>query len=310
MRHGNDMLGADHLLVREVGDIASDLAGGEGFEHSVVVHDLGTGFIDDAHAVLHFRERAGAQHMLRLIRIRDVHADVIGLHENLVQIHRVLHIAGQPPCGVHREIRVVAADVHAELHGDIRDQCADGAEADHAKSLSHQLRAGERRFALLNQLRDLRALPLQAAHPLDAAEHVARGHDHGAKNQLLDRLGVRAGRVEHNDAAVAAFVERDVIRASAGARNGKQALLKRIFMQIGAAQQQAIGIFNVLTHDTAALGQALNAALGDVVHCFDSVFIHGAPPQIASNSPQAHPRPPSASRYTVTPACRRPHGAP
>ena len=248
--------------------------------------------------------------MLRLVRIRNVHADVIGLHIDLVEIHRMLHIAGQPPRGVHREIRIIAADVHAELHGDVRNQRADGAETDHAKRLAHQLRACKSGFALLDQLRDLCALPLQAAHPLDAAEHVSRGHDHGAENQFLDRLGVRAGRVEHNDAAVAAFVERDVVRASAGARNGKQALLKRIFMQIGAAQQQAIGIFNVLAHDTAALGQALNAALGDVVHCFDSVFIHGAPPQIASNSPQARPRPPSASHYTVTPACRRPHGAP
>ena len=285
MRHADDVLHADEPLVREVGDVFAHLAGGERVEHGVVVHDLGAGFVDHAHALLHLAEGGGVEHVLGALGEGDVDADIIRLDEDLIHVHGVLDAAAEPPRGVHREIGVKADDVHAELDGDVCNERADRAEADDAEGLASELRAGEGGFALFDEGGDLIALVLEALDPVDAAEHVARGHDHGADDELLDGLGVRAGAVEHDNALVAAGVKRDVVRAGAAAGDDEQALAEGIVMQIGAAQEDALRIGHILADGAAALDKRRDAAFGDVVHDLDAeVFIfHGVPPQILSD---------------------------
>ena len=109
-------------------------------------------------------------------------------------------------------------------------------------------------------------------------------------------------------AAAAAILERDVVRAGAGARDGDQARLKGIAVQVGRAQDQAIWCLYVLPDDAAALFELLQAIGGYMVHGFD--FIHDVLPQTVSDNPRAHPRPPSAWRYKARRACRRQRGGP
>ena len=212
-------------------------------------------------------------------------ADIIGLDEDLIHVHGVLHAAAEPPGGVDGEIGVEADDVHAELDGDVRNERADRTEADDAEGLARELRAGEGGFALFDEEGDLIALVLEALDPVDAAEHVARGHDHGADDELLNCLSVCAGTVENHDALIAAGVEREVVRAGAAAGDDEQAVAKGIVMQIGAAQENALRIGHVRADGAAALDKRRDAALGDVVHDLDAeVFIfHGVPPQILSD---------------------------
>ena len=103
-------------------------------------------------------------------------------------------------------------------------------------------------------------------------------------------------------------IERDVVRAGAGARDGDQARLKGIAVQVGRAQDQAIWCLYVLPDDAAALFELLQAIGGYMVHGFD--FIHDVLPQTVSDNPRARPRPPSAWRYKARRACRRQRGGP
>ena len=246
--------------------------------------------------------------MERLIRVWHVDADIVRLGIDAVEVHLVLDIARETPGGVHGQVRVVAADVHAERHGGICDQRADRAEADDAQCLAHELRAGKLGLALLDKRRNVLTLAVKTLDPVNAAEHIARREHERAEDLLLDRLGVCAGRVEHDDAAAAAVLERDVVRAGAGARDGDQARLKGIAVQVGRAQDQTVRIRNVLPDNAAVLFELLQAAGGYMVHGLN--FIHDVLPQTVSDNPRAHPHPPSAWRYRAKRACRRRCGGP
>ena len=308
MRQRNDVIHTDDLLVREVRDILADAAGGNGGKHGVVIHDLGARLVDDAHAVLHLGKCLGIEHMVRRIRIWDIDADIIRFGIDAIEIHLVLDIARQTPCGIHGQIRIIPADGHTERNSSVCDQRADRAEADHPKRLAHKLGASKLRFALFNERGDVLAPAVEPLDPVNAAEHIARREYERAEDLLLDRLGVCAGRVEHDDAAAAAILERDVVRAGAGARDGDQARLKGIAVQVGRAQDQAIWCLYVLPDDAAALFELLQAIVVYMVHGFD--FIYDVLPQTVSDNPRARPRPPSAWRYKARRACRRQRGGP
>ena len=308
MRQRDDILHTDDLLIGKVRDIFADAARSEGGQHSVVIHDLGARLVDDAHAVFHLGKRLGIEHMERLIRVWHVDADIVRLGIDAVEVHLVLDVTRETPCGVHGQVRVVAADIHAERHGGVCDERTDRAEADDAQRLAHELRAGKLRLALFNERGDILPPPVEPLDPVDAAEHVARREHERAEDLLLDRLGVCAGRVEHDDAAMAAVLERDVVRAGTGARDGDQARLKGIAVQVGRAQDQTVRIRNVLPDNAAALFELLQAAGRYMVHGLD--FIHDVLPQTVSDNPRAHPHPPSAWRYRAKRACRRRCGGP
>ena len=246
--------------------------------------------------------------MERLVRVRHVDADIIRLGIDAVEVHLVLDIAREPPRRVHGQVRIISADIHAEAHGSVGDERADRAKADDAQRLAHKLGACKLRFALFNERGDVLAPAVESLDPVNAAEHIARREYERAEDLLLDRLGVCAGRVEHDDAAAAAILERDVVRAGAGARDGDQARLKGIAVQVGRAQDQAIWCLYVLPDDAAALFELLQAIGGYMVHGFD--FIHDVLPQTVSDNPRARPRPPSAWRYKARRACRRQRGGP
>lgn len=93
--------------------------------------------------------------MVRRVRIRNVDADIVRFGIDAVEIHLVLDITRQTPRGIHGQIRIVAADIHAERHGGVCDQRADRAEADHPKRLAHKLGACKLRFALFNERGDI-----------------------------------------------------------------------------------------------------------------------------------------------------------
>ena len=298
MRHADHVLHADQALVREVRDIFSDLAGGQRIEHRVIIDDFGAGFIDDAHALFHFRERGLSDHLSVGIGKRNVNADIIGFVIDLIDIHRMLYAAGKTPRRVNGKIRIIADHVHAELDCDIRNQRADCTESDDTKGLSGKLGSCKRSLPLLDQLGNLVSLRLQALDPLDAAQNVSGRHHERAQNQLLHGFGIRAGRVKDDDTLIAALVERDIVGSRAGPPDRDQGLSKMIIVQIRAAQQDRVRIGDVLPDLTAALTKKINAALGDMIHCLDAeMFNHGVQPQIVSYIAKAHPRPPWAWHY-------------
>jgi hypothetical protein len=75
---------------------------------------------------------------------------------------------------------------------------------------------------------------------LDAADDVARGEEQAAQHELLDRVRVRARRVEHRDAARRHLLDRDVVGAGAAAGNSTHARADLVRLQLVRAPAPAV----------------------------------------------------------------------
>ena len=266
VRQGDHVRGLEDDLVRKVGDVLPHPAAVEGAGHGLVVHHLGAGLVDDAHAHLHLGKGLVVEHVVGLLVVGDVDADVVGLLVNGLHILGPDDITGQAPGCVDRHEGIVAVDHHAEVEGGIGNQRADRAEADHAEGLALQLGAREGGLALLHHLGDLVPAVGDGAHPVDRADHVARGHDEGGDLLLLDGLGIRAGAVEDDDAALRALLDGDVVEARARSGDGKEVFTEFHAVQVCAADQHAVGVFHVRPDHAPALFQRPGAVLGNGVH--------------------------------------------
>src|SRR5256885_16942578 len=102
----------------------------------------------------------------------------------------------------------------------VGDQAADLAEADHTERVSGQLETRKGLLAALHRLVDVAAAAVQTLHKLKGRAEVARRDQHPGEHQLLHRVGVRARRVEHRDAALRERRHGDVVDSGARAPYG------------------------------------------------------------------------------------------
>ena len=205
------------------------------------------------HRVDPLRLETAADHAAGLIVHRHMHGDEIAGGKQLVERIFVPDALRELPRMLDGDHRVVTDDVHAQRDGRVGNQHADGAQADDAERFAAQLRADKRLFALFDGFFNAVALPLQAARPLDAADDVAAGEQHGRQHHFADGVGVRARRVEHADARLRACVDGDVVRARARARNAQHGGRKRHVMHGGRTDENRIRLPGAVA-DVVALG--------------------------------------------------------
>ncbi len=98
-RSRNGKSGGRRLLLVNVQRGAAHLAALQRLEQRRFVHQPAARAIDDAHALLRFREAGGIQHVMRLRRRRHVHRDEIRARQNLVEVLDQLHLQGARPAG-------------------------------------------------------------------------------------------------------------------------------------------------------------------------------------------------------------------
>ena len=208
--------------------------------------------------------------MVCLLRIRDVDAYIIAVAEDVIHGVGAQDLARQPPRRIDRHERVVTVDRHAQLKRDIRNQRADRAEPDNAECLAQKLRPRKSGFALLDELRNGRALTGYTAHPADAAQHVTRRHHERAQLQLLDGLRICAGAVEHDYAMLGAVRNGDVVVPRARAAYSQKLRIELAAVQLRAAQEQCLRTHLVRADVAAARGERLDSRGGYAVHGFYS----------------------------------------
>ena len=201
-----------------------------------------------------------------LLVVGDVDADIVGLLVDGLHVLGPDDIARKPPGGVDGHEGIVAVDHHAEIERGVCNQRADRAEAHYAEGLALELGAREGGLALLHHLGNLVPAVSNGAHPVDRADHVARGHDEGGDLLLLDGLGIGAGAVEDNDTALGTFLDRDIIKTRARSRDAEKLRAKLHAVQVCAANEHAVGVFHVRPDKAAALFERPGAVLGNGVH--------------------------------------------
>ena len=184
-----------------------------------------------------------------------------------------MDVAVQPQRGVHGQEGVVAVDVHAQRQGQIGHQGADGAQADDAQRLFINLRTHKGGLALFHYRGDVHAGVHLFPDPADGAVHVPGAQQHGAQHQLLHRVGVGTGGVEHGDTRLGTAVQGNVVHTHARPGNGQQTGGEFVVQQFGGADQDAVGIGLAVTDGVAFGIELAQAQRRNLVECLDAV--HG-----------------------------------
>ena len=268
--------------VREVRDVDADLAGLEGLRHGLVVDQGVAGEVQEADAVFHFRDGLAVDRVLRGLHVGHMDGQEIGDRKEVVEGGRVADLAGEAPCRVDGEERIVAVDGHTEVQGRVRDLGADRTETYDAERLALDLVAGEGFLGLLGVLLDIFVLRV-CADPVSAADNVAGGEDEAGDDQLLDRVRVCARGVEDDDAFLGAAVDRDVVDACAGTGDGAEFGRELHFLHIRGADEDAGGFVRSV-NQRVAFAEAAGPDRADVVETVDFAIFHNSSPHMQEYS--------------------------
>jgi len=164
--------------------------------------------IDDAHPVLHARDRRRVDDVPGLFGERRVQRDDVGTAEKLVQFHLLdAELRG----ALLREERIVAQHMHLQADGARRDDRADIAAADDAERLAGDLDPHE---AVL--------LPLAGMGRRIGLRYLPGEREHHGDGVLGGRDRIAKRRVHHDDAATRRRGYVDIVDADAGASDDFQ----------------------------------------------------------------------------------------
>ena len=125
-----------------------------------------------------------------------------------------------------------------------------GPKTDHSQRFPCKLRASETLFFLLHE-----RIHILSRHPGvlclrkgDPADNIPGSKQHGCGDQFLYGVGVCARRIENRYAPLTARRKRNVVDARTRTRNGRDRIEYVGLLQFMAAQQQRVGVSNILTH--------------------------------------------------------------
>ena len=223
----------------EIRDILLDLPHLERFYDRVLVDKSVAGKIQDDYIVLHLCNRVLVDHAARFIGERYMDCYVMTFRVDLVQVRYVMNMAGQAPCRLHGDERVISVDFHTEIRCCICNHNANRTETDDTELLAADLVACELLFLLLNLLREVfRSLLL--LEPLDTAHDVTRSQKHSGNYKFLDTVGVRSRCVKYDDSFLRAHIQRNVVDACTGPCDALQVIGKFHFLHICTSYENRI----------------------------------------------------------------------
>ena len=278
VRHGDDLVVVEQAGLGKIAHIAAELARGQRLQHGVFVHNAFARKVQQYRARLGHAQCFCIDHVAGRIQRRHVQRDIVSARQQAVQVLHTLHLVGQAPCCFDRQGGVEADDIHA--HGQRRGgyQRTDGTQAHNAQCFAAQLATGKAGFFFLQQFGHFARIghAVQRLGISNAGQHVAGGQQHAGQHQLFHRIGIGAGRIEHGDAALAVFINRNIVHARTCARSGQQGFGHGLAVQFLAAQQIGIGVGHIAAYLEVLARKAIQPFDGNGV--VGSDFVHGKCP--------------------------------
>ena len=236
--HRYDAVAGVDIRGGEVADVLVQFAAGE--RRLDVGHhgEFAARGVDHHRAVRHFRYRGGIDHTFGFLGGGHMQGHEVrvlicffggGAHfnEGDLRFRRV------------GEVGIVALNVHAERVRRGGDLSAYRAEPQHRERLARDLVSDELFLALFHLFRHVVAG--ERGRPLYAFREVARGEHELAYHHFLDRIRVRARRVENDDSALCVIGMGDIVDARAGSCYGKHGGGQIVFRHIRASDEYARG---------------------------------------------------------------------
>ena len=190
------------------------LSGYQRVNHSLFVHQQVSCEIQDYHAFLHQAYGISVDHSYRALKRGHMDGDEVALFIQFIHGFCMNDIPGQSPRGINGYIRVIAIDIHSQVHGRIGHQHADGAKADDPQFLAFQFVACKCFLGLLRLFYDV-AVFFVFLHPVDAADDVPGSQQHSCDHQFLHAISVGSRRIEYHDSLFRAFFKGNIIHPRA-----------------------------------------------------------------------------------------------
>jgi len=242
MRDGYAPVHLDELFVGEVRHVAAHDPVGESLLEVRGIHEFPSGEVQEHGTFLHDGELIRIDGSTGVLVQRHVQGDEVGVGKELFQARGPLGVAGQHPCRLDGQERIVPDDLHAQALGGIGHHGADGTQADHAHFLAEDLGAAELGLSLLDQIGDLVAFADEALGPGNSFGHLPAGQQHAENDQFLHAVGVRTRGIEHHNALLRALVDGDVVYPGACAGDGLQTRGQGHVLHLLASYQDAVGL--------------------------------------------------------------------
>ena len=117
----------------------------------------------------------------------------------------MLDIAGQSPCRVDGNVRVIAVYFHAKGNGCVCNLCTDGTQAYHAKLLAFDFAAGKGFLGLLRGFSDVCVVFVLFA-PFDTAHDITGCQEQSGQHQLFYAVCVGTRSVKHHNTFLGAGI--------------------------------------------------------------------------------------------------------
>ena len=168
-----------------------------------------------------------------------MNGNVVALPAEFLERGRVPRLLADSPGAVHREVGIVAVNLHAKRDRRIRDFRADGAEADDTELLAANFRSDKLLLALLGFLRDIGRI-LMRRNPVHGRDYVSRGKQHLANHKFLHAVCVCAGRIKDHHALLGEALQGDVVDTRSRPRHGQSRRAEFLLVHVRGAHQDAL----------------------------------------------------------------------
>ena len=157
---------------------------------------------------------------------------------------------------LNRDKRIVAIHIHAQIGAGIGNLRAHIAQTNNGNALAFQLTADEC-FLRLFRIDENIGVGGILANPIHRLHHAAaRKHE----------------RIEHDDALLGVFLDRNIVHAGATAGDGANAIGQFVAMQVGRTHENRIGVLG-LGHEFIAIAKGNLTVFRNVIDSFD--IAHG-----------------------------------
>ena len=247
----------------------------QGGHDGVGVDDLGACEVEQHRRLLHQGDALGGHQPTGRVDERHVDGEDVRPSEDLLDGPGALDLRAQVPGVLHADARVEADDVQPQAECGIGHLDADGAQPDDAQGAAGQLEADELLLAGLDGGRDGGVVALKGVSEARRGDEVARGDEQARQNELLDGVGVGAGRVEHGDAPLGHGGDRDVVGAGTGAGDGQDGLGDGRVVKPGRAHEERVGVGQGAADVVQVVGEAGESRAGDGVEGLDAEVLAG-----------------------------------
>ena len=243
VRQNDGVLHFDRERIGEIRHIRPDFSALEGFSHGLLIDKRVARKIEETHAVFHLCDGFSADHAFRRIVAGYVDRDIVALRVYIVQISGDVRSSGKAPGCVDRQVRVIAEDIHVEVHRGIGHLNADRAEADHAEFFIGQFISCKCFLRLLRSLPDILIVSV-VFHPDSPSDNIPGSQKKTGDGEFLDGVGICTRGIKDNDAFLAAALKRNIVHSGSRPRDCPKFRRELHVLHVGRTHENAGGLIN------------------------------------------------------------------